>query len=71
MLDPTVETTNWLVANKGLEIKLGNISVVYFDQLLGAVLTQKLVKTFFQAFYNFFCSFQSFFSEWLKSTKNV
>ena len=36
--------------------------VVYFDQLLCAVRTQKLVGTFFQPLFNVFCSFQSFFS---------
>ena len=38
-------------------------SVVYFDQLLDAACTQKLVETFFQPFFNLFCSFQSFFSD--------
>ena len=37
--------------------------VVYFDQLLGAVRTQKLVKLLFSAIFNLFCSFQAFFSE--------
>ena len=38
-------------------------SVVYFDQLLAAARTQKLVETFFQLFINLFCWFQSFFSD--------
>ena len=37
--------------------------VVYLDQLLGDARTQKLAKTFFQPFFNLFCSFQSFFSD--------
>ena len=36
---------------------------MYFNQLLGAVRTLKLVETFFQPFFNLFCSFQSFFSD--------
>ena len=35
--------------------------VVYFDQLSGAARTRKLAETFFQPFYNLFCSFQRFF----------
>ena len=38
---------------------------MYFDQLLGAARTQKLVETFFQPFFNLFCSFQSFFSDFM------
>ena len=50
--------------------------VVYFDQRLGAGRTQKLVETFFQPFFNLFCSFQSFFSDFTakitkKCLKNV
>ena len=41
------------------------IGVVYFDQLLGAVRTQKLAKTFFSAIFNLFCSFFSFFSDFM------
>ena len=36
-----------------------DLFVVYFDQLLGAARTQKLIETFFQHFFNLFCSFQS------------
>ena len=36
---------------------------MYFDQLLGAERTQKLVETFFSAVFNLICSFQSFFSD--------
>ena len=36
---------------------------MYFDNLLGAARTQKLVKKIFQPFVNLFCSFQSFFSD--------
>ena len=47
---------------------------MYFDQLLGAGRTRKLVKTFFQPFFNLFCSFQSFFSDFTaeitKTSKN-
>ena len=32
-------------------------AVVYFDQLLVAARTQKVVETFFQPFFNLFCSF--------------
>ena len=39
------------------------VCVVYFDQLLGAVSTQKLVKLLFPALFNLFCSFQTFFSD--------
>ena len=47
-------------------------TVVDFDQLLGAVCTQKLVETFFQPFFNLFCSFQSFFSDFeAEITKNI
>ena len=42
---------------------LGGAVVVYFDQLSGAVCTWKLVKPFFQPFFNLFCSFQSLFSD--------
>ena len=38
------------------------ITVVYFDQLLGAARTQKLVKILFSVVFNLFCSFQTFFS---------
>ena len=41
----------------------GNSVVVYFDQLSGACSTRKLVETFFQPFFDLFCSFQTFFSD--------
>ena len=37
--------------------------VLYFDLLLGAVHTQKLVETLFSAVFNLFCSFQTFFGD--------
>ena len=47
-------------------------NVVYFDQLLGAARTQKLVETFFQPFSTFFDHFKPFpVISRLKSTKNV
>ena len=36
---------------------------VYFDQLLGAACTRKLVKILFWVFFNLFCSFFTFFSD--------
>ena len=39
------------------------LSVVYFDQLLEAARTKKLVETLFSAVFNLFCSFQIFFSD--------
>ena len=39
-----------------------NKCVVYFDQLLVAARTQKLVKLLFSAFCNLFWTFQTFFS---------
>ena len=46
--------------------------VVYFDHLLGAACTQKLVETIFQPFFNLFCSFQTFsVISRLKSLKNI
>ena len=36
---------------------------MYFDKLLGAVRTQKLVKLFFSAVFKLFCSFETFFSD--------
>ena len=36
--------------------------VVYFDQLLGAACTQKLIELLFSVVFNLFCSFQTFFS---------
>ena len=40
-------------------------TVVYFDQLLGAARTQKLVELLFSAVFNLFCSFQTFFSDFM------
>ena len=42
-----------------------NLTVVYFDQLSGAGLTQKLVKILFPAVFNLFPTFKTFFSEFL------
>ena len=39
----------------------GNLNVVYFDQLVGAARTQKLVKTFFSAIFEPHYSNQSVF----------
>ena len=39
--------------------------VVYFNQLLGAARTWKLVKTLFSAVFNLFCLFQTFFSDFM------
>ena len=41
------------------------VTVVYFNQLLGAASTQKLVKLLFSAVFNLFCSFQTFFSDFM------
>ena len=38
-------------------------AVVYFDQLLGAARTHKLVKLLFSTVFNLFCPFQTFFSD--------
>ena len=38
---------------------------MYFDQLLGAAHTQKLVELLFSAVFNLFCSFQTFFSDFM------
>ena len=44
----------------------GYLSVVYFDQLLGAARTQKLVETFFQPFFNLFVPlYHCLFNKWL------
>ena len=40
---------------------LRRASVVYFNQLLSATCTQKLVKLLFSVVFNLFCSFQTFF----------
>ena len=46
--------------------------VVYFNQLLGATCTQKLVETFFRHFSTFFVYFKAFsVISQLKSTKNI
>ena len=37
------------------------MSVVYFDQLLGAERTRKLYETLFSAVFNLFCSFLNLF----------
>ena len=37
--------------------------VVYFDRLLGAACTQKLVELLYSAVFILFCSFQTFFSD--------
>ena len=49
-----------------------SMSVVYFDQPLGAAHSQKLVELLFSAIFNLFCSFQTFsVISRLKSTKNI
>ena len=61
-------TINWKLLLEILQVKF----VVYFDQLLGATHTQKLVETFFQMFSTFFVHFRAFsVISRLKSTKNV
>ena len=51
------------------EIKRAKLGVVYFDQLLGAARTRKLVKILFWAVFNLFCSFQTFFSDFSSEIK--
>ena len=38
---------------------------MYFDQLMGDARTQKLVETFFPPFFNLFCSFKTYFSDFM------
>ena len=56
-----------------LRVRLQVITVVYFDQLLGAVCTQKLVGTLFFSHFQLFFFFSNLFLviSHLKSLKNV
>ena len=38
---------------------------MYFDQLLGAARTRKLIELLFSAVFNLFCSFPTFFSDFM------
>ena len=46
-------------------INVTELIVVYLDQLWGAACTWKLVEILFSAVFNLFCSFQTFFSDFM------
>ena len=48
---------------------LGVLSVVYFNQFLGVAPTRMLVKILFLVVFNLFCSFLTFFSDFLPEIK--
>ena len=54
-----------LLVKIGWYIWLVWLAIVYFNQLLGAVRTQKLFKQLFSAVFNLFCSFKTYFSEFM------
>ena len=62
--------TGYVHRIQGWNFFLKAVFVVYFKQLSGACSTWKLVELLFSASFNFFCSLQTFFSDFsLKKTR--